>query len=93
MQTEKCDKEKQSKLDELLIRISDISNVVNCSRDGLDNILDRLLGQEPECETKGNEPDCRVGIIGQLEDSVDVLNRSVGQIKNSIHRLSEAGIA
>lgn len=88
-----CKAERQSKLSELIERISDISGIINNSRNGLDNILDRLLGEEP-CNVEKNEAqDCRTGTMGQLEDSIDILNRSANQIKSSINRLSGAGVA
>ncbi len=85
----KCDVERQTKLSELIGRITDICHILGDNRVSLNSLSDRLMGATPECQPDSVKPPTREGVIGQLEDEVDKLKYQVDEIKDAVNRINK----
>ncbi len=84
--------EKQNKLSELIGKVQDIATTINQSSNDLDAVTDRFIGIAPEAAGDPENSQARDGLIGQLEDKIDILNMRANQMKCSVSRLANSGV-
>lgn len=91
-QTGACEAQGETKLSELMGRMSDMCICLSDNRMNLNSLSDRLIGSCPECPTDSAKAPVREGAIGQIENEVDKLKYQVDEIRDAVNRLISSGV-
>ena len=84
---------KETKLNELMQKIIDMSSDLQDAKGRLGNLSDRLLGCFPEEVCSDAKTPESSGAIGLLEDKINILKYQVSETVNAINRMVDSGIA
>lgn len=84
---------KETKLNELMQVIIDMSCNLQDSRNKLNNLSDRLLGNVPECTGNDSKTPERAGALGLFEDKIDQLKYNVHEMMSAVDRIANSDIA